>query len=341
VLAILNSVSLRDPELFALRLLLAKYPARSWKDLRTKDGIAFDNYQETVKYLGMISNVDDEARLAMVDAIEMNRPPSDLRFLFVQLSPYVSNSADLEREFWLSFFDLGDTDASVRRKLDRLRHPVNYWEFDNPAVDTVGGLEGLNREQLIVANEIVESVIEQRGQLFFLQGSAGTGKTFTVRAIIAELRQRGQRCLICATTGIAAVQYTNGSTVHALFKLGIDETAGSDFRCNIGRGTAHARYIASAHLIIIDEVSMLTLWVAHRVSLTLQSVCENELEFGGKSILFVGDLLQLPPVSKRIAGPILHRLIVRLPCWNRICKFHLSQCVRSLNPEWADFLRSV
>jgi hypothetical protein len=203
------------------------------------------------------------------------------------------------------------------------------------------GLSLLNREQGIIGRAIVDAITGDHGQLFLLQGSAGTGKTFTVNAIVSELRRLGKRCLITATTGIAAVQYLGGTTVHSLFKLGIDENARMDFRCNIGRDTPHARYLSGADLIVIDEVSMLTPWVANRVSLTLKAICENEAHFGGKKILFVGDLLQLPPVSKGSAVPILQRLIVRMECWEEIRKFRLLRNVRTANSEWADFLHSI
>jgi hypothetical protein len=43
------------------------------------------------------------------------------------------------------------------------------------------------------------------------------------------------------------------------------------------------------------EISMLTPWVANRVPLTLQSISRYErMQFSGKRILFVGDMLQLP-----------------------------------------------
>jgi hypothetical protein len=118
--------------------------------------------------------------------------------------------------------------------------------------------------------------------------------------------------------GIAAVQYLGGVTVHSLFRLGINENASGDFRCHIGRQTAQAENILSADLIVIDEVSMLTPWVANRVSLTLRSLTGNATDFSRRKILFVADLLQLPPVIKRISGPILYRLIVQLSCWNEI-----------------------
>jgi hypothetical protein len=49
-------------------------------------------------------------------------------------------------------------------------------------------------------------------------------------------------------------------------------------------------------LIIIDDVSILTPWVANRVSMILQPISGyDQVEFGGKETHFVGDLLQLPP----------------------------------------------
>jgi Cdc6-like AAA superfamily ATPase len=63
----------------------------------------------------------------------------------------------------------------------------------------------------------------------FLQGPAGTGKTFTVKALINTLESCFKKCLICGTTGIAAVQYPGGTTLHSLFHLGIDEELRGSF----------------------------------------------------------------------------------------------------------------
>jgi hypothetical protein len=87
--------------------------------------------------------------------------------------------------------------------------------------------------------------------------------------LINALQFHRKKCLICGTTGIAAVQYPGERTLHFLFRLGTDEQSRGGFRSNIGPGTPLARYILAANLIIIDEVSMLTPWVTNRVSLTL------------------------------------------------------------------------
>jgi hypothetical protein len=133
----------------------------------------------------------------------------------------------------------------------------------------------------------------------FLQRSATTEKTFTVKAAINAFQSHRTKGLICETTGIAAVQYPGGTTFHSLFRLGIDEPSRGGFRSNIGRDTPLARSRLATDLIIIDEVSMLISWVANRVSLTLQSISGYErIRFGGTWICFVGDLLQLPPLFR-------------------------------------------
>ena len=49
-------------------------------------------------------------------------------------------------------------------------------------------------------------------------------------------------------------------------------------------------------IIVIDEISMVRADVMNAIDLTLKKYLKNKLPFGGKQLLLVGDLLQLPPV---------------------------------------------
>jgi hypothetical protein len=141
---------------------------------------------------------------------------------------------------------------------------------------------------------------------------------------------------------IFAVQHPRGTTLHSLFRLGIDEQFAGSFRSNIGCGTAQAGYILAADLIVIDEVSMLTSTVPNQVAMTLQSISDHDrIEFGGKRILFVGGLLQLPPLVPYFSMPVPHRLITHLPYWPSIQKFQPRQSMRAPDPSWAGFLLSI
>jgi hypothetical protein len=120
--------------------------------------------------------------------------------------------------------------------------------------------------------------------------------------------------------------------------MGIDEVNRGPFVSPIGRRTPHAIHILRADLIIVDEVSMLTPWVANKVSKILQWIGDEALEFGGMKFLFVGDLLQLPPVVPGFAMPVVQRLITRLRCWPDIRKFRLGRPMRATDPHWNELL---
>jgi hypothetical protein len=74
----------------------------------------------------------------------------------------------------------------------------------------------------------------------------------------------------------------------------------------------------AADLIVMDEMSMLTPCVANRVSMTLQSISDqDQCEFEEKPILFARDLRQLLPVISNFAMPVVCRLITCLPYWQK------------------------
>src|SRR5690606_22155354 len=54
--------------------------------------------------------------------------------------------------------------------------------------------------------------------------------------------------------------------------------------------------LRSLELLIVDEVSMLRADVLDAMDFMLQTVRKNDEPFGGVQVLFIGDLLQLPPV---------------------------------------------
>jgi hypothetical protein len=246
-----------------------------------------------------------------------------MRSLLAQIVNCAARREPLEERFFAQLADGGDTVEDVDRRIDFLLHSDVYAYCDPddadqmpPISDSDSSLSLLMPEQYSVASQIIEAVMHETLQLMFFQGSAGRRKTFAVKVLINVLQACGEMCLICATTGIAAVHYPGGTTFHSLFRLGIDEQSTRSFRSHIGRGTHLAQYILAADLIIIDEVSLLTPLVANRVSMTLQSLSANgRIEFGGKQILFVGDLSQFPLVVPNFSMLIAYGLITRLPYW--------------------------
>jgi hypothetical protein len=58
-------------------------------------------------------------------------------------------------------------------------------------------------------------------------------------------------------------------------------------------------------------------------------------------MLFVGDLLQLPPVVQNMDMPVSRRMITRIACWAQIHKLRLREKHRSENLPRLNFMIQV
>jgi ATP-dependent DNA helicase PIF1 len=128
---------------------------------------------------------------------------------------------------------------------------------------------------------------KEGGRFVFLTGEAGTGKSTVLR----ELRKRA-RCVVCAPTGIAAVN-VGGETIHRMFGLGIGPKTKKECRA---ANREKAVVLRHCDAIVIDEVSMVRADLLDAISWTLQKTLHNDLPFGGKTVIGIGDMLQLEPV---------------------------------------------
>jgi hypothetical protein len=108
ILCMLHSVHPRDRERFALRLLLRNFPARSWEELRTRNGRIWDTFDEAAHEAGLVSDRDDEAVICLQDAVDMRRPPSDVRFLLAQMIAFGASRERLLVMFRNHLADVGD-----------------------------------------------------------------------------------------------------------------------------------------------------------------------------------------------------------------------------------------
>lgn len=77
----------------------------------------------------------------------------------------------------------------------------------------------LTEEQKAVHDAIMTLSNTSTGGLIYINGPAGTGKTFLVH----KLRANGKIVLCSATTGIAAMNYPGGKTAHSTFNLPVKE----------------------------------------------------------------------------------------------------------------------
>ncbi|XP_028054182.1 uncharacterized protein LOC114258419 [Camellia sinensis] len=83
-------------------------------------------------------------------------------------------------------------------------------------------IDRLNNGQRTAYNAITSSVFESKGSIFFLNGGAGTGKTFLYNTIALKCRSLGYIVVTVASSGIASLLLVGGRTAHSTFSIPLD-----------------------------------------------------------------------------------------------------------------------
>lgn len=159
--------------------------------------------------------------------------------------------------------------------------------------------------------ELAAKCINQTNKPVFLTGKAGTGKTTFLRNIIQHTHKNA---IIVAPTGIAAIN-AGGVTIHSQFGVPFGLfIPDSSFKIENTQVKINTPYTMVKHLnmreqkrkllqelelLIIDEVSMLRADLLDTIDFVLKNIRRQQHKpFGGVQVLFIGDLMQLPPVVK-------------------------------------------
>lgn len=147
-------------------------------------------------------------------------------------------------------------------------------------------IDSTNREQ-----QLAYELIANTNSCFFLTGRAGTGKTTFLQSVQETVNKE---FITLAPTGVAAI-LAGGDTIHSFFGLPMDAC----FPGTCGK-MSQTRILSLIHAdtIIIDEVSMVRSDVMDAIDYTMRTILRNNMPFGGKQMVFVGDMFQLPPVVK-------------------------------------------
>ncbi len=155
------------------------------------------------------------------------------------------------------------------------------------------------------------NLIRNTRRSVFLTGKAGTGKSTFLKYICANTNKEH---VVLAPTGIAAVN-VGGQTLHSFFKIPFKPLLPDDpdfsprrIRKTLRYSAQKVKLIKKLQLIIIDEISMVRCDIIDFIDKVLRIYSGNMREpFGGKQLLFVGDIFQLEPVITRDMREILRR----------------------------------
>ena len=140
------------------------------------------------------------------------------------------------------------------------------------------------------------NITENTNNNIVITGGAGVGKSFIVDYF---KKHTMKNVLVLASTGAAAINI-KGQTIHSAFRLK-PKIQVVDFKNEELWKTPNKvkTMIRNADTFLFDEISMTSPDVIDMVDQKCKLVMNSSLAFGGKQAVFIGDLLQLPPVIKQ------------------------------------------
>jgi len=148
----------------------------------------------------------------------------------------------------------------------------------------------MNEEQNLVISQV------KRGKNVFMTGAAGTGKSYTIGAIV-DWAKLELNIAITSSTGTSAITI-GGRTVHSFLGIGIaQKNAYQLYMITRQRFPKTIKKIKDLDILVIDEISMVSAEILDKISEYMQYARKNKNPFGGVQMILCGDMCQLPPVN--------------------------------------------
>lgn len=189
--------------------------------------------------------------------------------------------------------------------------------------------------------QIIEIV--NQGRSVFFTGSAGTGKSVLMRAIIAKLRdlhhKEPDRVAVTASTGLAACNI-EGITLHSFAGIGLGKEAAPELIKKIRRNQKLKQRWQRTKVLIIDEISMVDGDLFDKLEQIARSLRNNGRPFGGIQIVVTGDFFQLPPVPEKNS---IAKFAFDAATWNTTIEHTilLTHVFRQKDPVFANMLNEM
>ncbi|KAL4153295.1 hypothetical protein QTP88_001128 [Uroleucon formosanum] len=293
-----------NTECYHLRMLLHEIRGPiSFEALKTVNGQVHPTFKSTCKALGLLE--DDEHLYAA-----LCQSPHKIRDLFTIILVFCQPTKSEE-------FDNREYLKETSYDLVALEYVVRNNE------------ESLNDEQKFAYNQIITSVNNNEGRIYFLDTPGGTGKTFLINLILAKVRGTRDITLAVASSGIAATLLEGGRTAHATFKLPLNLTTSVTPFCNISKQSNFAEVLKDTKLIVWDEITMAHKSGVEALNRSLKDIRGNKRLMGGVTVLLAGDFRQtLPVVPKGTRTVEVKSCLKRSTLWPKINILKLSKNMR-------------
>ena len=300
---------MKDTEMYYLILLQLYLPWRDQSDLKGQ----FSSYQEMFAFVEdnikpnilkhepyfeqVDLDLDDMMANMMDDDDPNNEGPDRTDFNFLNPDLLDIDARNIDRD------DTNFTPATASINNRSMSREENYEICSH-----------LNEGQLEIFNYVmryaVEYMLNERNDkplpdpiYVFLSGAGGVGKSYVTKAMIENTKNvlkfhlqdfdNQPSVAVTASTGKAACDL-NGTTLHSAFSIPLKG------RKQLQEGptlNSKRKEHCFLNMLFTDEISMTGLFVFDSLNTILQKIKGDKRDFGGVSIIAIGDLFQLPPVK--------------------------------------------
>lgn len=172
----------------------------------------------------------------------------------------------------------------------------------------------LSREQQIAFDKYLQ------GDNIFITGPGGSGKSALIRQIYKHALSISKDIHVTALTGCASILLNcKAKTLHSWAGIGLGNGTTEQIILKIRKNKFLKSTWRDTDILVVDEVSMLSLKLFDMLNAVGKAVRGNLKPFGGIQIIFSGDFYQLPPVGDN-SEPDTQRFCFESDDWNSV--FH-------------------
>ena len=146
---------------------------------------------------------------------------------------------------------------------------------------------------------IPADVRNENSNMFLLDAPGGTGKIYLITLFLSKIRMERNIAIAVASLDISTTILPGGWKAHSTFKLPLDLICMDEPLYNINFGSATAKLLRKAVLIIWNEATMTQRLDVEKLDKTLREIKEDSRFMSGVTLLVSGDFRQRLAVIPR------------------------------------------